>query len=111
MRGGAGGCRSTASSYQRRKTRKARTKLRDWYAPVIVGATPLIEALAPQIAPRRAPVTLAAAMKGYRGWRRWIPKKGPKPEAPSHRRNAKRVGKRLISLPFSNLIEQEGAMA
>lgn len=55
-------------------------RLRDWYAPVIVGATPLVTALAPQIAPRRAPVVLAAAMKGYRGWRRWLPKKGSKPE-------------------------------
>ncbi len=57
-------------------------KLRDWHAPVIVGAAPLIETLAPQIAPRRAPVILTAAMKGYRGWRRWLPKKEPK-EAPA----------------------------
>jgi len=58
------------------------TKLRDWGAPVIVGAAPLVNALAPHIEPRRLPVILTAAMKSYRGWRRWIPKKEPPPAAP-----------------------------
>lgn len=64
------------------KDPKKTPKLRDWNMPVIVGAAPLVEALAAHIAPRRAPVVLTAAMKGYRGWRRWIPKKEPKPQTP-----------------------------
>ncbi len=54
-------------------------KLRHWSAPVIVGARPLLDALAPTIAPRRMPVALTVAMQGYRGWRRWLPKKQAPP--------------------------------
>jgi myo-inositol-1(or 4)-monophosphatase len=52
-------------------------KLRDWGAPVIVGARPIAETIAPHIAPRHAPLALTGAIAGYRGWRRWLPKKQP----------------------------------
>jgi myo-inositol-1(or 4)-monophosphatase len=54
-------------------------RLRDWGGPVIVGAAPLVAALAPQIAPRHLPIMLTSAMRGYRGWRRFLPRKEPKP--------------------------------
>ncbi len=50
-------------------------RLRDWNAPMIVGAAPIAGVLAPQIAPRRMPVALVRARQTYRGWRRWLPKK------------------------------------
>jgi myo-inositol-1(or 4)-monophosphatase len=63
------------------RSAEAPRKLRDWGAPVIVGARPIAEALAPHIAPRRSPLAITGAIIGYRGWRRWIPKKQPPPEA------------------------------
>jgi len=56
-------------------------RLRDWNAPVIVGAAPIAGALAPQIAPRRFPVALTRAQQTYHGWRRWLPQK--EKEAPA----------------------------
>jgi len=50
-------------------------RLRDWNAPTIVGAAPIVGALAPHITPRRFPVALTRAQQTYRGWRRWLPKK------------------------------------
>lgn len=50
-------------------------KLREWGAPVIVGSRAITEALAPHIAPRNSPLALTGALAGYRGWRRWLPKK------------------------------------
>jgi myo-inositol-1(or 4)-monophosphatase len=42
--------------------------LRGWSGPVLVGAPPIVAALAPHLAPRQAPVALTAAVKRYRGW-------------------------------------------
>lgn len=42
--------------------------LRQWGGPVLVGAAPVVHAIAPHLAPRYAPVALTAAIQGYRGW-------------------------------------------
>lgn len=55
------------------------TRLRDWNMPVIVGAPAIAGTLAPSIVPRRLPVTLTGVKRGYRGWRRWLPKKTAPP--------------------------------
>lgn len=44
--------------------------LRTWGGPVLVGARPIAEAIAPHLAPRRAPVVLTTAMRRYRGWQK-----------------------------------------
>ncbi len=44
--------------------------LRRWGGPVLVGAAPVVGAIAPHLTPRYAPVALTAAVRGYRGWRR-----------------------------------------
>lgn len=54
-------------------------KLRNWGAPVIVGAPGIVGVLAPYIAPRRKPIALTGVLTSYRGWRRWLPKKPPPP--------------------------------
>ncbi len=59
------------------KSPDAPRKLREWGAPVIVGSRTIAETLAPHLAPRRSPIALTGAIAGYRGWRRWLPKKQP----------------------------------
>ena len=48
---------------------KPRT-LRDWGGPILVGARPIADAIAPHLTPRYAPVALTAAMRRYQGWRK-----------------------------------------
>ena len=50
-------------------------KLREWGAPVVVGAPGIVEALVPHLSPRNAPLALTGVLGRYRGWRRWLPKK------------------------------------
>lgn len=52
-------------------------KLRAWGAPVIVGAPGIVNAIAPHLAPRTAPLALTGALGRYQGWRRWLPRKEP----------------------------------
>jgi myo-inositol-1(or 4)-monophosphatase len=54
-------------------------KLRNWGAPVILGAKGIAEGLAPHLSPRRKPLAVTGAIARYRGWRRWLPKKQPQP--------------------------------
>lgn len=52
------------------KTPGKPSRLRDWGGPIIVGASPIVTALTPHLAPRYAPVALTAVMSRYQSWRR-----------------------------------------
>ena len=46
--------------------------LRNWAGPVLVGAAPIVDALAPHLAPRYAPVALRKVLRRYQGWRKHV---------------------------------------
>ena len=46
--------------------------LRNWAGPVLVGAAPIVDALAPHIAPRSVPVALRKVLRRYQGWRKHV---------------------------------------